>query len=244
MQRGGFIESGATRGSKVSSRRCPNCGGLVAEDAAWCGQCLTRLDEQETDPEEPARPARLEAEQAMARSATRATTSSADGRFRAAGDELVWLCPECDQANPLEETLCTRCGTQFRSLFEANDAQPSVDPRRAAALSLMFPGLGHRLLGRGVEGLARAVVFAWTLGAGVAILVMRGGFNAGPFLPLLLVLFAAAAVVYGVTVADAMRTARGDAPIMTSRMLLYGSTGLIIVIVVTLVIFGLRAAPN
>jgi hypothetical protein len=180
----------------------------------------------------------------MVRSRTRSTTSTGDGRIRAAGDELVWACPECDQTNPLDAMQCTRCGTPFRTLFEEVETQPSVDPRRAAALSLLFPGLGHRLLGRGVEGLARAVVFAWTLGAAVAILVMRGGFNAGPFLPLLLILLAAAAVVYGVTVADAMRTARGDAPIMTSRMLLYGSTGLIIVIVVTLVMFGLRASPN
>jgi hypothetical protein len=156
----------------------------------------------------------------------------------------VWVCPACDQENALDATVCDRCGTPFRNLFEGEEEKPSVDPARAAALSLIFPGLGHRLLGRGAEGLARAVVFAWTLGAAVAILVMRGGFNPGPFLPLLVVLLAAAATVYGVTVADAGRTARGEAPLMTSRTLLYGSTGLILLIVVTLIFFGLRASPN
>ena len=122
--------------------------------------------------------------------------------------------------------------------------QASVDPGRAIGLSLIFPGLGHRVLGRGAEGLARAVVFLWTTGMGVAILATAGGLNAGPFLPVVVVLFAAAAIVYGTTAADAGRIARGDAPIMTSRMLLYGSTGLMFAVVAILVISGMRVSQG
>jgi hypothetical protein len=108
----------------------------------------------------------------------------------------------------------------------------------------MFPGLGHRALGRTAEGLARAVVFLWTIGMGVAILVSAGGVDAGPFRSLLLILFAAAALVYATTAADARRIARGEAPLMSSRMLLYGSMGLMFVIVVMLVVSGMRASQG
>jgi hypothetical protein len=160
------------------------------------------------------------------------------------GEGLLWMCPECDLENPLEASACARCGTPFRNLFQEGPVRPSVEPGRAAALSLMFPGLGHRALGRSAEGLARAVVFLWTVGMGLAILASAGGLSAGPFGPLLVVLFGAAAIVYGTTAADARRIARGDDPVMTSRMLLYGSTGLMFVIVVILVVSGMRASQG
>jgi hypothetical protein len=34
----------------VSERRCPHCGGLVAADAEWCGQCLNRLSDAPAEP--------------------------------------------------------------------------------------------------------------------------------------------------------------------------------------------------
>jgi hypothetical protein len=146
--------------------------------------------------------------------------------------------------NPLEASACVRCGTPFRDLFQEGPAPSKIDPGRAAALSLMFPGLGHRALGRSAEGLARAVVFLWTLGMALAIFLSTSGVSAGPFRLLLLILIAAAAFVYASTAADAGRVARGEAPIMTSRMLLYGSTGLMFVIVVMLVVSGMRASQG
>jgi hypothetical protein len=230
------------------TRRCSNCGGLVGEGAAWCGQCLTPLAERAGTAEESvARPQPGSSVSSgpngqVAPRPSRANLGS--GKIREAGDGLVWKCPQCDLENPLDASACARCGTPFRSLFEKERVQASVDPGRAAALSLIFPGLGHRVLGRAAEGLARAVVFLWTMGMGVAILATAGGFNAGPFLPVVVVLFAAAAVVYGTTAADAGRMARGDTPIMTSRMLLYGSTGLMFAVVAILVISGLRVSQG
>lgn len=34
----------------MSERRCPQCGGLVAADAEWCGQCLNRLTDVPAEP--------------------------------------------------------------------------------------------------------------------------------------------------------------------------------------------------
>jgi hypothetical protein len=230
------------------TRRCPNCGGLVGEGAAWCGQCLTSLAERPgpdeesvaSPPPDPSVPPGPNGEVALRLSRSK----QGSGRFRVAGDGLVWKCPQCDLENPLDASACARCGTPFRSLFEKEQVQASVDPGRATGLSLIFPGLGHRVLGRAAEGLARAVVFLWTMGMGVAILATAGGFNAGPFLPVVIVLFAAAAIVYGTTAADAGRIARGASPIMTSRMLLYGSTGLMFAVVAILVISGMRVSQG
>lgn len=230
------------------TRRCPNCGGLVGAGAPWCGQCLTPLTERAGSEEravpkrplDPSGPSGPNGEVAPRLSRSKQES----GRFRAAGDGLVWTCPQCDLENPLDSSACVRCGTPFRNLFEKEPVQTSVDPERAIGLSLIFPGLGHRVLGRAAEGLARAVVFLWTIGMGVAILATAGGFNAGPFLPVVVVLFAAAAIVYVTTAADAGRIARGDAPIMNSRMLLYGSTGLMFAIVAILVISGMRVSQG
>lgn len=247
----------------MTERRCPNCGGLVGEGAAWCGQCLSPLVGETGQPISPPEPraADVGAPQSLAANGqARGVDAPAGGegasprpggrkrsvgRFRAVDEGLLWACPQCEMENQLEASACARCGTPFRDLFQdGTTAPPAVDPGRAAALSLMFPGLGHRALGRSAEGLARAVVFLWTVGMGVAILVTAGSSSVVPFRPLLLVLFAAAALVYATTATDARRIARGEEPVMSSRILLYGSTGLMFVIVVMLVVSGMRASQG
>lgn len=247
----------------MTESRCPSCGGLVGEGAAWCGQCLTPLgagatrlsgrpETRASDAEPAPRPMTngqvVPTDTAVAEepaSSRRSGKTRSAGRFRAVGEGLLWSCPQCEMENPLEASACARCGTPFRDLFqEGAPARPAVDPGRAAALSLMFPGLGHKALGRSAEGLARAVVFLWTLGMAVAILATAGGPAVGPFRPLLLILFGAAALVYATTATDARRIARGEDPIMSSRLLLYGSTGLMFVIVVMLVVSGMRASQS
>jgi Zn-finger in Ran binding protein and others len=245
----------------MTDRRCATCGGLLGEGASWCGQCLTPVDlgrapagaptgsSADVGAEAAARPGDSgtiggnghapAGEAAPLRSPRPEKTS---GRFRTIGEGLLWVCPECDMENPLESSACVRCGTPFRNLFQEKPAAPSIDPARAASLSMMLPGLGHWALGRRAEGIARAVVFLWTIGMGLAILVSAGGVDAGPFRSLLLLLFAGAAIVYATTAADARRAALGAAPIMTTRMLLYGSTGLMFVIVVMLVVSGMWAS--
>jgi TM2 domain-containing membrane protein YozV len=153
----------------------------------------------------------------------------------------MWSCPRCDLHNPIELRICSRCGARFESLFAQPDERPKIDPARAARLSLLFPGAGHIAAGRTADGVARAVVFAWTTLTVLAILIMRGGFRPGPLLPVLLLYIAAAAALYGMTAVDARRAAEGEPPVLSSRILLYGVGSLILLTVGIMFLLGMRA---
>lgn len=232
------------RVERVSTElRCPNCGGLVGADADWCGQCYAPLDRSRTSTGQPGAPPpeagrTQRAEQVHPPGAGPPPPGA--GPVRRTEGGLVWACPRCELENPIETRVCSRCGARFESLFREPDAAPTIDPDRAAWLSLLFPGAGHMAAGRTADGIGRAVIFAWTALTAVAILIMRGGFRAGRLLPLLLLYLAAAAGVYGVTVVDARRAAGGEAPVLSSRVMLYGVTGLILLTVATLFLFGVR----
>lgn len=153
----------------------------------------------------------------------------------------MWDCPTCQSANPIESAVCPVCGTPFARLFEEESDGPTIEPGRVIRLSLLFPGIGHLAAGRGAEGLARAVVFAYALITVISILVARLGEGLGPFLPLLLISAVAGVILYAVTAVDAGRVARGEAPVLSTRALLYGAVGLMLVTLVVLVILGTRA---
>ena len=95
--------------------------------------------------------------------------------------------------------------------------------------------------GHTAEGVARAVIFGWTVLTVLAILIMRGGFRPGPLLPLVLLYVTAAAGLYGITAVDAGRAAEGQPPFLTSRMLLYGVGGLILLTVGIMFLVGMRS---
>jgi hypothetical protein len=105
----------------------------------------------------------------------------------------------------------------------------------------MFPGAGHVAAGHTAEGVARAVIFGWTALTVLAILFMRGGFRPGPLLPLVLLYVAAAAGLYGITAVDAGRAAQGEPPLLSSRMLLYGVGGMILLTVAIMFLLGMRS---
>ena len=70
------------------------------------------------------------------------------------------------------------CGTPFAALMRMDERPPDVDPSTALAVRRsIFPGLGHRKVGRPVEGLARGVLFA--ILAGMAVLVALAGASSG-----------------------------------------------------------------
>lgn len=247
----------------TTERRCPNCGGLVGADAEWCGQCYARLDQapEARPPEQPAeaRPQPAGTRQPLAGPdqgspvgapntgpPTTTTTpprpaESGRGPVRRSPQGLIWTCPRCDFENPIETRICSRCGARFESLFARPDQRPRVDPGRVVRLSLLFPGAGHIAAGRTAEGVARAVIFGWVALTVLAILVMRGGFRPGPLLPLVLLYVAAAAGLYGITAVDAGRAAQGEPPLLSSRWLLYGVGGLILLTVAIMFLLGMRS---
>jgi hypothetical protein len=261
----------------MTSRRCPNCGGLVGPDVEWCSQCFTKIEREQPggqtqplgergevpatapspgadgevgsaarpDSERPERPAPSGPPTTGGRpgpgvgAGTAAGAGSSPG-IRATDEGIVWACPVCETENPIELSSCRTCGTPFGRLLEEEPPPPGSSPGRAVALSLLFPGVGHFVAGRGAEGLARAVIFAYAAATVVTILVVTGG-RPGPFLSLLVASALVALAVYALTASDAGRAARGEPPLLGSRVLLYGGVALILLTVVVLAIVGLRA---
>jgi hypothetical protein len=188
----------------------------VSTDAEWCGQCYA-----------PLRPAAAEGRVSKPPPGLEVT----DGR-------PAWSCPVCGQRNEIEASLCTACGTPFARLFEEPNARPEVDPQSAAAWSLAFPGLGHWRLGRNGDAVARAIVFAWAFGALLILLVSRFGKGGlGPTFSLFAIFLLGSVIVYATSALDAYRIASGEEPLVSSRTLLWGSVGLIVlsVMIATLV---------
>jgi hypothetical protein len=158
----------------------------------------------------------------------------------AAGPRAVWTCPVCGNTNDLELHLCATCATPFTRLFEERVERPNVDPRTAAKWSLAFPGLGHARIGRTAEGVSRGVLFVWSLGT--ALLMLLSHAPALGFIKGLAVLFLlTAAVAYATAAVDAFRQAAGEAPILSPRSLLYATAGLVIMSVGSLFIVVIRA---
>lgn len=258
--------SGGTAG------RCPRCGGLVREDAGWCGQCLAPLGPLAPGPPRrpptraagvtsPAQAAPGPSPEGPAEAPPPASADGSEGagaagggrsggppgarrraRVGKAGGRLVWACPACEGVNPLETPSCARCGTPFSQLLREPPARPTISPERAFRLSLLFPGAGHAAAGRLADGVARGVVFAWVAGTLVAMLVARSG-GVGPFPGLFVLYLLAAAVLYGVTAVDARRVAESSTPLLDARVLLYGSGALMLLTVALLVLSGARATP-
>jgi len=188
-------------------RRCPSCQALVAADATWCGQCYASLVvPPRRDEPAPAPP----------------LGGVTDGGERTAA---YWPCPVCGARNPIEADTCVTCGTPFAQVMR--DATPgrTVDPKDAVTASLVFPGLGHRKVGRGTDGLARGVLFA--LSFGMAMLVGISG-TRSPALFLVFVLFLATALaVYAFSAYEASRLAKGGDLLISSRVLLWVLVGLV-----------------
>jgi len=159
---------------------------------------------------------------------------------RGTGRRAVWTCPVCGTGNQIELDVCAACGTPFARLFEEREDRPQVDPRAAAKWSLVFPGLGHARIGRSAEGVARAVLFLWPIGAALLMLLTPAtglGFVKGVAVVFLL----AAVASYGLAAMDAFRQATGEAPVLSPRLLLYGTAGLVTMSVGSLFIVVIRA---
>jgi hypothetical protein len=211
--------------------RCSSCGGLLAPDAEWCGQCFAPV--RKAEPVAIPEPPSPTAPDAAGAGATRASVSSAVATPGGGGVEVVggtasWDCPVCQARNSIEASECAVCQTPFARLFQSPEDQPSIEPRTAALWSLGFAGLGHWRAGLRAEGVARMILFAWTLGTVLVILVSRsgGGFGAAGSLFALYVISAVA--IYALSAVDAYRTAAGMPALVPSRMLLWSSAVLIL----------------
>ena len=228
-------------------QRCPNCGALVSADAGWCGQCYAPL---KAAPKEPDAVPPI-GETSAAEGETRgegpgeepeATATAAEASkvvpLQARKGEPAWPCPVCDNRNPIELDVCAACGTPFARLLQEPERRPEISPQSALLSSLVFPGLGHWKCGKPFDGLARAVLFAWTLATVVVIALSRSGKDGfGATIGLLGLFLVATVLLYALSALDAHRIASGESELVTSRILLWGSAGLMLLaaIVATLI---------
>jgi double zinc ribbon protein len=216
-----MVDTPPTKGEK----RCVKCGAVLYEGVAWCGMCFEpvapeRATEQEPDAEPTA--------------AAPVATTVAEPDVPTVP---MWPCPVCEARNPMELDFCATCGASFASLMRQEKARVRVDPRAAFRRSLMFPGLGHRMIpGREVDGFARGVLFAMLLVA--TLMLGLSGVHAGAVQFLFLVYLTSSVLVYVLTAFEASRLAEGGEPLVSSRALLWATVGILImsIIVVALVI--------
>lgn len=215
---GGDLEG--FRNDATGERRCPTCGALVTADAEWCGQCFASLA---AEPDEP-----------TSSPGPESVTAGADrGGGAPAAQETAkrphWTCPSCGAENDLDADPCPSCGTPFARLFEDPRSRPEVPRGRAIGWSLAYPGLGHRLVGRTGEGVARGAVFSLALGAIVFLVVSRAGNGLGPILAFLAVYALFGLAVYAFTAFEAGHLADGGEPLVSPRMFAWVAAGLVLV---------------
>jgi hypothetical protein len=161
--------------------------------------------------------------------------------LRTKGESVVWDCPACETENPIDAAVCSACGTRFGQIFEEPTEERSMEPGRAAMLSLLFPGAGHFALGRRGEAFARGIIFAFALILGLAAIgPVRAG-SGGTYMMLMVISLASAAGLYLTSTADAGRAALGEQQILSMRVLLYGAVGLMFAAVVLLTIAATQA---
>lgn len=236
-------------GQVTGERRCPSCGGLASLDAEWCGQCFAPLRREPERPSEPAAsgvppepdvpplpPPRPGSTNAVA------VATPGGGSLEVSGGTASWDCPVCGERNSLEAIVCAVCSTPFGRLFEEPAPGPEVEPRTATAWSLAFPGLGHWKAGHRADAVARMVLFTWTFGTVLLILLSRSGRGIGSFVPLFSLYLCAAASVYVLSAVDAGRAAADRPPVVSSRALSWMSAALVLVSIVMATFVALHSA--
>jgi RNA polymerase subunit RPABC4/transcription elongation factor Spt4 len=220
----------------ISERRCPSCGALVSGDAAWCGQCYVSLSEEQTPPEQASSD-----EAPSPETAATAETGPGDEAAEAAESPEpqeggpAWPCPVCEHRNSMDLNVCPVCGTPFGRLFEEPEVRRQIEPKDAAAWSILLPGVGHLKAGRRADGVARLVLFAWVVGTLAVMLISRFGTGGlGPTASFVYLFVIVAVLLYVESAVDAYRVAAGDDPLVSSRMLMWA----VVAVVMLLVLLG------
>jgi ribosomal protein L40E len=213
---------------------CPSCGASVSEDADWCWQCYTSLRREPEPPAQPVSSLPARPDDAVGVSPPAAVRSSP-------AREPFWPCSVCGAENPIALEICSVCGTPFAHVMRTAAEHPKVDPRDAVIRSLIFPGLGHRALGRNVDGLARGILFAVTFGLGILLAIAAAG--SGALVGAFILFLVAGAVVYVMSAVEAHRLASGGQPLVPTQVLLWVLVGVVFV-GITLLVVGVVSATH
>lgn len=168
-----------------------------------------------------------------------AAVGTRHGSFTVREHGVVWTCSRCDTENPLDQQVCTVCGTTFAEVVRPKEERPERDPGAAAMASLFFPGAGHGYLGLWGQAIARGVLHAWVLFVVLIAVLQRGPGSAA----IGIVFGLAATGLWGVSAHDAYREARHESSqvLLKGKVFLYLVLGLLVVLLVLLMSSGLRA---
>ena len=217
--------------STGTERRCRTCGAVVYEGAQWCGMCFTPVEDQAQAAS--VAPVGTAGEEGTAPAPEPSASAAPD---RTEGGTALWPCPVCGGRNPIELDACATCGTPFAAAMRQDVARPKVDPSAAFRRSLLFPGLGHRMVGRDLDGFARGVLFAMLLLA--TLMLALSGVRSGAVGFLLIVYAVATGLVYLGSAIEARRLAEGGELLVSSRTLLWATVAILLVsvLMVSLVI--------
>jgi hypothetical protein len=213
--------------------RCPSCGALVSEDAEWCGQCFTSL-RTAPQPEPVPAPASLAPEPGAARSVPATAVPPASR-------EPFWPCSVCGAENAISLDACATCGTPFAHVMRTPVEHARVSPRDAVVRSLIFPGLGHRAVGRSFDGGARGVLFAVTFGLGVLLAFAAAGSAA--LVAAFVVFLVSGIVVYAMSAIEAHSLATGGELLVPTRILMWVLVG-VVFLGITLLVIGVVSAAH
>jgi hypothetical protein len=207
--------------------RCPNCGAAVYAGAEWCNLCFTPVHREP----EPATPTAIADPAGPVPAAPGTPVVATDGTAAA---EAFWPCPVCEERNPIALDACAVCGTPFAAVLRQDRDRPQVEPSVAFGRSLLFPGLGHAKLGLGAEGFARGALFVILLF--VTLLIGFAGASS-PLLRVLLLTFAIGTLgVYLLTAVEARRIAEGGSPMVSTRLLLWVTVGVLMAAMALIVV--------
>lgn len=223
-------------------RRCPDCDALAAPDAEWCGQCFRSLVEPEPAVVTSAQTTQARQAEALTAEAVQAEAPAEGSGYARSDPAPTWPCPTCGNANALELDACAVCGATFAALMRQDEAPPRIHPKDALSASLLFPGLGHRKAGRGLDGLARGVLFV-VLATMTATVFVSGVSSAGTFWVFALFLGSTLAVYLG-TAWEAYHIADGGRPLVSSRALLWATVAVIMASVMMLALSVIAAARS
>ncbi len=133
----------------------------------------------------------------------------------------------CGNDNAIELDVCAVCGTPFATLMRMDEKPPHVEPMEALTASLIYPGRGHRKVGRTPDGVARGVLFAvvFTL----TLLLASSGLHSTALLVAFLLYASLSLLVYVGSALEAYRLAQGGSMFVSSRTLLWATVGVILV---------------
>jgi hypothetical protein len=125
--------------------------------------------------------------------------------------------------------------------MRAESRRPDVEPGAALRRSLLFPGLGHALVGRGTDGMARGVLFAVTIG--IALLLGLSAASSGAIAASFVVFLLAAIAVYAMSAIEAYRLAEGGDLLVPTQMLVWALL-VVVFLGIGLLAFGVVTATR